>query len=666
MSSSKKGTPTSRASPAVSFVLPDLPLTPASLLSNASSRRQTARSTIVRAVRDRNATPHSTKHDNINSDNNMCTPKTADGPSSENSMILLPPSQTINDSLSALAISTSKQLEEVWDELGFSPEERADQLTDLLSSFRQLCEEKIESERLVASNYRQMIVEYKEEIRATSLALKVDVDESLLKEDSGQTLQDEAITLEIKLEDLRSIADVARNELSKYKQELIDNHRALGLSLEENWMDVSSDLTRDRVLEFRDKAKEVDAAVSHRASAVVQLLQDCQELIKTLRYDTEDNELDQKIMKSLVPDTEDGSVMKIASKFESETCTGISASALDSLTQRLSDLHIEKKRRKATLNDMGALIGELWEKLHVPKDEQKKFADSINGLGMDTIFKGEQELARLRELKSAMMGKLILEAREKIKSLWNETNATEAQRESFGGMLVENESDFNDNLLTEHEEYIEILVTRLEQMRPLLEQIRKRESILAERKQYEEFLKDPDRLKQRGAALTKQLMKEEKMSRRIKKDLPKYTERLEKKLKDWEIQNDEAFLFNGEVYLDVMKRQEEEWIKYKDDQMKEKLEKKQKQRITDKSGSGYHHIKKAPIVNAPLADKTNRSRPVSRLRPISRGRKREDANKPQLVSKEDGRKNTASRGRGNFSRGRAAAPSRSYVRPGAH
>lgn len=676
MSSSKQRdtheTPSSsRASPAVSFVLSDMQLTPASLLSTTSSsnRRQTARRTLLKATRERHNTGKQSQRNSIlntpkENDNQNSTTTTAD-----NSMILLPPSQTISESLSALAISTSKELELVWDEIGFSPEERADELTNLLASFKQICQEKIESEKMVAQNYRQMITEYKEEIRETSLALKMDVDESLFQSSSdtnngGQSLQDEAMTLDMKLEDLRSIADVARKELQKYRDELVENHNALGWTLEEYWLDISSDLTRNRILEFRDKVEEVAAKVQHRTSAIVQLIKDCQDMIKILRCHPEENDLDQKIMTSLM-NGEDGN-LTIASKFESDTCTGISSETFDKLTQRLSDLHVEKKERKRTLNDLGALIGELWEKLDVPKEEQRRFAESasisVNGLGMDVIRKGEQELERLRVLKSEMMGKLILEAREKIEGLWNETNTTDEQRNLFKSIHIQDESQFDDALLTEHEEYIEVLVTRLEHMRPILELIKRRESIVVERMQYEEFQKDPDRLRQRGAV--QQIRKEERMSRRIQKELPKYTERLEKKLQEWAMNNNEDFLFNGQIYLDVMDRQEEEWVAYKDAQKKMKLEKKQK--LLANENGGYNN--KGSSNARPLADKTNRARPISRLRAISRGRnQKEDPSKSKFVKRDDsrGKMRTESRGRTtNISRGRATSTTRGLSRSG--
>lgn len=613
----------------------------------------------------------------------MATPKSPlpNDTDNDNSIMLLPPSQTISESLTGLAHSTSRELEEVWDVIGLSPEERADQLTDLLSTFRAACENKVAAEREVADNYRHMIQDYKAEIAATSRALKIPVDEKLLKEQTNQTLQDEVYTLELALEDLRNEADVARNELIKCRDELVENHRALGLSIDEEWQDVESDLTAPRVRQFQEKAVEMEGVVTTRTSAVVQLIRDSQELIDAMRIDPGDNLLDRKIMVSLIKN-ENGDI-KIVSKFETDDCTGISAKTMQALTDRVSELHKEKRRRKSKLAEMGNVIGELWEKLHVPKDEQSAFAKNIDGLGLDTLEKGEKEIERLYALKEEMMGRLIGEARTRIQALWEETNATEEQKLTFRGMAVYDENEYNDELLTDHEEYVKVLERRLEQMRPILEIIEKRESIVQERMQYEEFLKDPTRLQQRGAALTRQLMKEEKMSRRIKKDLPKYTEHLGKKLKEWSRTHGEPFLYHGEDYLSMIKSQEEEWQDYKENQAQMKRQKKQEERGNYSSSHSRntgslasHNSHGSGGSGGPLQDKTNKApradqpkaRPLSRFRALSRGRNRvgkEDENRSKSRSRVGksreplkNRGNT-SRGRGVLSRGRAQPVQRS-------
>lgn len=75
-------------------------------------------------------------------------------------------------------------------------------------------------------------------------------------------------------------------------------------------------------------------------------------------------------------------------------------------------------------------------------------------------------------------------------------------------MQVTDEHLFTDEMLELHDEEISILQARLDTMAPILKMIERREDVLIERVEYEELQKDPDRLKQRGGALTKQLMKE--------------------------------------------------------------------------------------------------------------------------------------------------------------
>ena len=686
MSNSKKDTSSASKldnifSPAVSFGLLDLPHTPCSAISNASgSTVQQHRSTILgshrrnverirsnSSLRTPNANVSSTSTNNVYG--NILSPNRS--MQDDNSLLLLPPSQTISESLNALALSTSEELEKVWDEVGCSPEDRADQLTDLLSGFRKLCEEKIEAERMTAQYYKETIITYKEEIRAKSAALKIDVDETLLEDGGGQSLSDEAMTLEVTLDKVRSIADVASADLCKCRDLLLDYYEALGQTLEDCWQDVTSDLTQSRRDEFHNKVKEMEEVVFNRKSAVEKLLQDCQALLEALDYDISENELDYRIMNSLLKN--DDGTSSIESKDKTDTCTGISSSTLEDLTKRLGQLNQEKKQRKAKLNEMGAEIGALWEKLHVSKEDRSKFADSIHGLGIDTIEKGEKELIRLYELRAEMMGKLILDARKRIDELLKETNANDELKNSFNVLGIEDEAGFNEELLNGHEQIIESLESRLSQMRPMLDMIEKREVIVRERMQYEEFQKDPDRLQQRGAALTKQLMKEEKMSRRIKKDLPKYTELLQKKLREWVNTHGEPFFFKGEPYADVIQKQEEEWQQYKDNQTKRKLKKKQEEKTT-KHGSGGGKFQPLPGKKkvgapsstngtsktraisrgrtAPLGDKTNHNRAMSRGRTMQEARKAR-ATAPTGYQKSSASLNVTSKGVRALSRTRS-------------
>jgi len=554
----------------------------------------------------------------------------------ENDLTLFPPSQTIGESLTSLASTTAAQLEQVWDVVGYTPEERASQISDLLLDMRRLCEAKVAEEKSVEEQFRRTIAEAREEILVTSKALNADFDHKIL-EDCGQTLQDELSTVEETLECLRNVAAEATDDLTDCREKLITMYEALGSKVPKTWLDITSDLTHSRRNDFHQQVKETGEVVATRTNAVLQLLYDCQHLMNELRINDTDDQMtdfDKKIMSSLIH-SEDGKVT-IRSTKESANSTGISSSTLDALTNRVTELSKEKRRRKAMLSEMGAEIAVLWEKLRVPEDVQRTFTISVTGLGMDTILKGQNELQRLRDLKTKMIGKLILEARDTIKALWDETNATDEQRLSFKAGQISDKDLFTDSLLSQHEDYIASLNARLNLMRPILKIIEKREDILKERYEIEQLQKDPDRLQQRGAALTKQLMKEEKMTRRIKKDLPKYTDALTKKLRDWESENGDPFIFNGESYLSTMKRQSDDWKNYKENAVQMKLKKKQEEKASENEVNGTHYKplpgrkktiptsqpsgRSRPLSEIPNHDNRNRSRTLSRSRAASRSR----------------------------------------------
>jgi protein regulator of cytokinesis 1 len=489
-------------------------------------------------------------------------------------MILLSPSRTIADSLTALAASTAQNLEQVWDEVGYNPEERASQLSDLLRQFRNLCDEKISEERGVAETFRAEIFNAQQELQQTGKALKRLVDPQLLRETlTGQSLTDQLASIEQTLEGLREAAAVAREDLSACQQYLMESYEALGWEQEEEWKDVDSDWTVERREAFHVKVAEIKQQIATRTDAVVALVQDCQHFLHELRMDVEATPLDRRIAGSLVL-SKDNTYM-LTSKVQNDTCVGIGSTVLEDLTQRAAELSAERKLRKTKLQEMGTEIATLWEKLRISEDEQREFTQGIQGLGMDTIVKGEEELERLHALKGAMLGKLIVEARERIASLWVETNTTLEQQKTFKAYKDTQESF---ELLDLHDDYVIVLEGRLEQMQPILRILERRAEILAERMEYEELQHNSERLQQRGAALTKQLMREEKMAKRIKRELPKLSSMLEDKLFEWKREHREDFQYGGEVYLEVMDRQEEEWKSYKESEMKAKLMKKQEER----------------------------------------------------------------------------------------
>ena len=84
-------------------------------------------------------------------------------------MVLLSPSRTIIHSLTIMANNTATQLEEIWDRVGYSPDDRAAQLSTWVAAFKALCEN------------RRQASEKRQKERAVAFLLKLDTYRILLK-----------------------------------------------------------------------------------------------------------------------------------------------------------------------------------------------------------------------------------------------------------------------------------------------------------------------------------------------------------------------------------------------------------------------------------------------------------------------------------------------------
>ncbi|KAL7456053.1 hypothetical protein ACHAWC_007573 [Mediolabrus comicus] len=613
------------------------------------------------------------------------------------------PSAAMRDSFQQLASQTAHQLEDIWDIVGIVPEERASQLADLVDRIASLCHEKIEQEEQLAEQFRKEIAEARFEWEECCTVLRIEEEDPVVKmkrdpsvgggSGVGVSLQSEYEVMMGRLESIRLVREKATEDIVSSQRRIYEAYAALsGCTVEEvatsstemeAWADTSSNLTEEQRELFRSKAVDYEESVSSRTQAIVSLLVDCQNLIRELEIvppgcdgkDENDsdgyvevgqNDDDVKIMnslKSIQRSDKDGNSgdggggggkrprsrgkssdsYTVTSLFETPTCVGIGKDVLDRLTSRIAELNGEKRQRRKKLGEMGSAIASLWSMLRIPSEEQRAFTDNISGLGMDTLQKGERELNRLNELKAVMIGKLIREQRQTIEGLWERTNATEGEKATFDRYFYINDEDqLTDDLLAKHEEYAGSLNAKLEKMQPILDLIERRESIIEERVELEMLQRDPDRLKGRNAS--KQLMKEEKMMRRVQKELPKITQHLERKLKEWfdenkpsqtegEVRDEDLghFMYKGLPYLRTMKIQEHEWKTRKERGEQERQRKRQEERSNSSGsafGSSYSKLpgKKSSKWNPPAAS-NSRPRSASNMRPASRGLRPGDMNR---------------------------------------
>lgn len=222
---------------------------------------------------------------------------------------------------------------------------------------------------------------------------------------------------------------------------------------------------------------------------------------------------------------------------------------------RLSE---EKKGRERRLKELKAAVEALWLKLGIEEKEQKAFLNGNRGCGIRQINEFEDELARLNELKRQNLHLFVEDARFKLQELWDALYLSEDEMLEFTPAF----SDvYSDALLEAHEQEIARLEALREQRAPMLALVDRHKTLIAERNELQASSQDASRLMMRGQKGEKRdptrLLREEKMRKRIAKELPKVSAELSKALEKWEDEYGMPFLVHGERYLDVLEAEAE-------------------------------------------------------------------------------------------------------------
>ncbi|CAM9344068.1 unnamed protein product [Sphacelaria rigidula] len=470
--------------------------------------------------------------------------------------------------LVALATETTNRLEKLWDEVGYSSCEKRRQMGGLLDGFRTLCENKEKQEQGVKAQFEASIADAKNRIRRDRGVLGQEHVEDSSAAD--MSLTDQLSHFESEASSLSEMITARREKFKKLSEEVVHMSMVLGDDAEDDfqeWKDLDSSLTDDRLQAFKDKKVELNKATEDRMQTVASIVRSIQELMEELQIPPS-TPLDNRVLGSLaIPSAEGIPILQTTERTASSV--GIDRAALDELTVRQKELRVQRDTRREKLEKMGEEILDLWQQLGISKDEQDKFALSVDGMGVQTLEHGEQELKRLRKLKVEKMGELMHTARERLQQLWDEMSFSDAERLAFKPMQV-TEDGFTDELLQQHTQEAEALEAKLDTMRNILEKIDEREALVRQRMLMETSKKDPSRLLVKCSSVTerrqqqKMLKMELEAEQKVKNRLPVLTNALNKIIPQWESAQSSAFMYKGERYLDVLHRSEEEYAAFKD------------------------------------------------------------------------------------------------------
>ncbi|KAJ4290307.1 Microtubule bundling protein [Kalmusia sp. IMI 367209] len=213
----------------------------------------------------------------------------------------------------------------------------------------------------------------------------------------------------------------------------------------------------------------------------------------------------------------------------------------------------EKRGRERRLGQLRSTIEDLWDRLGIEQHERKQFLANNRGCGLRTINEFEDELARLNELKRQNLHVFVEEARVRLQDLWDSLYFSEEEMLDFTPAFSE---VCTDALLSAHEAEITRLEALKEQRLPILQKIDRHRELVKERDDLQASSQDASRLMARGQKGERRdpgkLLREEKMRKRIAKELPKIEAELKQTLERWEDEYGRPFLVLGERYLDEL------------------------------------------------------------------------------------------------------------------
>ena len=218
------------------------------------------------------------------------------------------------------------------------------------------------------------------------------------------------------------------------------------------------------------------------------------------------------------------------------------------------DLLVEEKHgRERRLLDLKGSVKGLWDRLGVEELDRKKFLAGNRGCGLRAINEFESELDRLNELKRQNLHLFVEETRYKLQELWDALFFSEEEMLEFAPAF----SDvYSDALLSAHETEITRLEGLKEQRAPILQLIDNYRSLIKDRDDLTAASQDASRLLMKPNKGEKRdptrLLREEKMRKRIAKDLPRVEAQLKLALDHWEDDYGRPFLVHGVPYLEEL------------------------------------------------------------------------------------------------------------------
>lgn len=311
-------------------------------------------------------------------------------------------------------------------------------------------------------------------------------------------------------------------------------------------------ITPDTVTSLQKEIDVCEEEVAKRTSDMKSLIGNCIDLISTLhlteeqlmkiqrQHDLEDDgHFDMETLKFIHDNPREFGLMVHHVEF------------VKRLAQTLKKMRDSKQKKWDYYLDA---CTRLWDKLGESRDHVETFLNANSLLTDISIMNFKMELNRLFLKRSEFIEGFIVDARDNIEQLWAKMFYSSAQKAEFKHFTynVSDETLDKELVYNEHEMEVQRLQAEYEQKRPILELYGQVTELVDDQKFLVESSKDSSRLLSKNSC--KILLNEEKIRKKINKNMPKLLEQLKTeivKYNDAQMKEEKrAMTINGEDFFE--------------------------------------------------------------------------------------------------------------------
>ena len=451
------------------------------------------------------------------------------------------------------------ELHEIWDRIGFNKETKTSRLDKFYQTLHDTVSGVMESEQDLEEKILESIEQNKLQIKEMCIELHLKYDElKVFNQKQKLTILEEDELLRV---EHKKLQEQKKKRLDQFKQlSKIENELCSKLGMRK--LDIRSIVPTEQELNNLDRhIKDLDKVYNERKSQMEKLKEEIHQLSQDIEV-TRSDSFAELIL------------------YEQVEQLSLSEEDINRALEFRDDL---KRIENETLNEIRSLrlkIIELWSKLEIENLNLKPILldtanceEGSNQWSLPESMSKRTLVAELRkefehcvQVKTENMQKFIEKTRAEIKYYSERMYFGPEEMRRLEQDLFKH-TNYNDDLLTLHEEKLDDLKFTFTEAETLFEKTQEWMNMWEKYMQFVETTKDPNRLKTRGY----NMLKEEKTRNLFEKNLPKLEDEVNRAAIEYTNMNGgKMYTIYGSYYADYIQHVKNE---FEENKKKEKLEK---------------------------------------------------------------------------------------------